>query len=109
MSLLKKIAIPALLVLSLVQSGVLLKNALDDRKLDQSNYSDASRENPVCLAEKSGGSAYVILESDEQAKVYRGVRVLVMFQLPLEISFRDINSRKDLVNVDCRTGQPLKR
>lgn len=106
-NLLKKIAIPALLVLSLAQSGVLVKQALDDRKLDQSKFSDVSQQNPACLAEKSGGSAYIVMESDEQAKVYRGVRILLMFGLPLEISFRELNSRNDLVQVDCKTGQPL--
>lgn len=106
-NLLKKALVPALLVISLAQSGVLVKQALDDRKLDQSKYADISRENPVCLAEQGGMSAYIILEADEEAKVYRGVRALLMFVVPMEISMRDLNSRKDLQQLDCRTGQPV--
>jgi hypothetical protein len=106
-NLLKKTLVPALLVIALVQSGVLIKQILDDRKLDQSKYLDVSRENPVCLAEKDGLSAYIITESDEEARAYRGLRALLVFVIPMEISMRDLNSRKDLQQLDCQTGQPI--
>jgi hypothetical protein len=95
-----------LLAISLIQSGVLVKQKLDDRKLDKSAYAEVSQQAPVCLLEKSSPSGYLLLEADDDAKVYRGVRILAIFQVPLEISMRDLNSRKDLVKVDCKTGQP---
>jgi hypothetical protein len=107
MSLLKKVAVPALLILSLAQSGVLLKQALDDKALGESRYSEVSQENPVCLAEKGSPSAFIVMESDDESKVYRGLRILVMFPIPFEQSFRDLNSRKDLIRVDCRDGKPM--
>jgi len=60
-NLLKKALVPALLVLSLFQTGVLVKQALDDRKLDENRYADVSENSPVCLAEKGGGSAYIVM------------------------------------------------
>lgn len=107
MSLLKKIAIPALLVLSLAQTGVLVKQALDDKKLGENKYADVSKDSPVCLAEKGSPSAFILLEADEEAKVYRGVKVVLIMPVPFEKSFRELNSRQDLIQVNCENGQPL--
>lgn len=109
MKLLKKAFVPLLLVISLVQTSVLVKQALDDRKLDESKYSDVSSETPVCLVEQGGASMYIIMEADDQAKVYRGLRALLIFLIPMEVSMRALNSRKDLQELDCETGKPVGR
>lgn len=102
---LRKLLVPALVLVSLVQSGVLLKAELDSQALNKSRYANASEQNPTCLADQLGGVAYIILESDQETGVYRGVRGVLFAIMPLEISIRELNSRVDLIEVDCQTGQ----
>src|SRR6185369_1463591 len=85
----KNLILAALLGAALATGGLLGKAKLDDAALNEvkAEYT-ASEGNPVCLAQRDGGEAYIILETDAEAKVYRGLRVLVMFQLPFEISAR---------------------
>ena len=100
----KKMILAALLGAALSAGALLGKAKLDDAALNAVKYQPSEGE-PVCLAQRDGGEAYIILEADEEVKVYRGVRVLLMFQLPFEISARQLNERPDLKKVDCRTGQ----
>lgn len=106
-NLLKKALVPALIALAIVQTGALVKNLLDDRRLDQSKYENLSQTNPVCLSEPDGLAVYILIESDEVAKVYRGLRVVMFMVLPMEVSMRNINVRSDLIEVNCLSGQPL--
>lgn len=103
---LKKVLLPALIVLSLGQAAILTNDALDKSALKQSKYQDASPDNPVCLLENLGGVMYIILESDQKNQLYRGIRVVLFAQMPFEVSIRELNSRKDLRLIDCLTGQP---
>jgi hypothetical protein len=103
---LRKLLVPGLIAVSLLQSAVLLKNELDSQALNKSRYTEASEQNPTCLADRLGGVAYIILASDQESGVYRGVRGVLFAIMPLEISIRELNSRVDLIEVDCATGQP---
>lgn len=100
----KQLILAAIVGAALSAGALLGKAKLDDLALNEVKY-EASQEEPVCLAQRDGGEAYIILESDKEAKAYRGVRVLLMFQLPFESSARSLNERVDLKKVDCRTGQ----
>ena len=106
----KKLILAALVGAALAAGGLLGKAKLDkDASLAALNsinpeYASASQESPICLVQRDGGEAYVILESDAQAGVYRGVRILVMLQLPFQLAARDLNDRVDLRKVDCELG-----
>jgi hypothetical protein len=108
MKALRKFTMPLLFVLVSIQSGMLIKRALDDIKLDQSKYGEISEHDPVCLVEKDAPSAFVILEADEGFQVYRGVRIVLFMRFPFEKSFRELNSREDLVRVNCDDGKPIE-
>jgi len=100
----------AAIVGAALASGALLGQAkLADKALNevQEAYSGANGEEPICLAQEDGGEAYIILNADKEAKTYSGIRVLVMLQVPFQVSARALNQRPDLKQVDCRTGQPL--
>lgn len=103
----KNLVLAALLGAALAGGAILGKQKLDDAALNnvKAEYTPASEQEPVCLAQKDGGAAYIIFEADAEAKAYRGVRVLLFLQMPFEASARDINERVDLKKVDCRTGQ----
>lgn len=100
----KQLLLAALLGAALAAGGLLGKAKLDDVALNKASY-EASQGEPVCLAQRDGGEAYIILETDKEANIYRGVRVLVFLQLPFELPARELNERPDLKKVDCRTGQ----
>lgn len=100
----KKLLLAALLGAAVAAGGLLGKAKLEDAALNKASY-EASQSEPVCLAQRDGGEAYIILESDKEENIYRGIRVLVMFQMPFELPARQLNERPDLKKVDCRTGQ----
>ena len=101
----KNLILAALLGAALAAGGLLGKANLDDKALNEASLT-ASPEAPVCLRNEDATEVLVILESDVEAKQYRGLRILIgMIQLPLETSARKVNERKDLKKVDCRTGQ----
>lgn len=100
----KNLLLAGLLGAALSAGALLGKAKLDDAALNNVKYVAAEGE-PVCLAQRDGGEAYIILESDAEAKAYRGIRVLLFLQMPFEVSARSLNERVDLKKVDCRTGQ----
>ena len=100
----KKQILTGLLGLSLGVIGTLGKAKLDDNKLNQPRYT----ESPTCLLQRDGGEMYVVLSSDEEAKTYEGLRILVVFQLPFKMAARQLNERPDLSVVDCATGKPIE-
>ncbi len=95
----KNLILAALLGAAL-SAGALLGKA----KLDDAALSKASIEAPTCLLQRDGGEAYIILETDKELNLYRGVRVLLFTQLPFELPARQINERPDLKKIDCQTG-----
>lgn len=94
-----KSVIIGLIVGVLVTSGKVL---WEDKQLDKVRYLD----NPTCLMQRDGGEMYVILENDEEANAYKGVRILMVFQKGFKLPYRQLNERKDLNVVDCKTGEP---
>jgi hypothetical protein len=114
---LRKCTILLLFVLVATQSGMLINRALDDAKLEQNKYVKILEHDIVCLAEKDIIGGFVISEADEGQQVYRGERFIfarrtptevISIHIPFEKSFREINSREDLVRIDCNSGQPIK-
>jgi hypothetical protein len=108
MKALRKFTMPLLFVLVATQSGILIKRAWDDAKLERNKYEEVSERNPVCLAEKDAPSAFIIFEADEERQVYRGVRVILFASIPFERSFRELNSQEGLVRIDCYNGKPIE-
>lgn len=100
----KQLILAALVGAALSAGALLGKAKLADNALNKASI-EASEVEPACLAQRDGGEAYIILESDKEANVYRGVRVLLFVQVPFELPARQINERPDLKKVDCRTGQ----
>lgn len=99
----KNLILAALLGAALSAGALLGKAKLDDAALSKASI-EASQEEPACLVQRDGGEAYIILETDKELNLYRGVRVLLFAQLPFELPARQINERPDLKKVDCRTG-----
>jgi hypothetical protein len=108
MKALRKFTMPLLFVLVATQSGMLIKRAWDAAKLERNKYGEVSKINPVCLADKDAPIAFIIFEADEERQIYGGVGIVLFNNFPFEKSFRDLNSREDLVRVDCYNGTPIK-
>ncbi len=101
----KNLILAALVGAALSAGALLGKAKLDDAALNKASIA-ASHEEPACLRNEDASEVLVILESDEEGRAYRGVRVLIgMIQLPFEATARSVNTRTDLKKVDCRTGQ----
>lgn len=101
----KNLILAALVGAALSAGALLGKAKLDDAALNEVKAEYAGSEiEPVCLSDGEAGG-YIILQADAEAKVYRGVRVILFLQLPFETPVRKLNVRTDLKKVDCRTGQ----
>ena len=101
----KNLILAALLGAALASGALLGKAKLDDAALNEASLV-ATAEAPVCLRNEDATEVLVILESDAEAKQYRGLRIIIgMIQIPMEVDARKVNERKDLKKVDCRTGQ----
>jgi hypothetical protein len=114
---LRKCTILLLFVLVATQSGMLIKRAWDDAKLERNKYGEISERNPVCLSERDIIGGFIISEADEWRQTYRGKWVIfarrnsaemIMISFLFEKSFRELNSRGDLVRVDCNNGQRIE-
>lgn len=103
----RSLILAGLLGLALGIGGLTLKQNRDAKAAEAALNSTKYADYPVCLTEQGSPSAYVIMEGDSETNTYKGIRVLLIFQVPFEVSARSLNVREDLVQVDCETGKPV--
>ena len=98
----KNLILAAVLGAALALGGVAVKQKIDDASLSKVKLEYAGNMlDPVCLAQRDGGEAYVIIETDFENNIYRGVRALIFMQIPFDLPAREINERPDLKKVPC--------
>jgi hypothetical protein len=98
----KNLILAAALGAALALGGVAVKQKLDDVELGKVRLDYAGNMlDIVCLEQRDGGEAYIIIDTDFENNIYRGIRSLMFIQLPFDLPARELNERPDLKKVPC--------